>query len=611
MNQDPTTTSPFSPSVPQGADERLQWGQLHGCGAALAIANAAIETPGLLLVATQDVQSATRLERELRFFIGDAGVPVINFPDWETLPYDLFSPLPELISQRLLTLYRLPNMQRGVLVTPVSTLMQRLPPQSFLEAHSLVVEQGQRLDLEQTRARLERGGYQCVSQVFAHGEFAVRGSLIDIFPMGSQVPYRIDLFDDEIDSIRTFDPETQRSAEKLPRIEMLPAREFPLDEAGIALFRRNYRIAFEGNLQQSLIYGDVSDGKAPSGIEYYLPLFFEQTATLFDYLPTDHLLLQFDDAREQAERFLADVQQRFESRRHDIERPLLAPEQLYLRTDELAAELKRGRAIRLSHHELPLRAKGYAEAVNYQTQLPPPVAFQARSSEPAAALKRFLSEQPKRVLFVAESAGRREMLQAALRDLQIRPTVFDGWHTFLEAKDPIGLCVARLEQGLWLANPGIALITETQLYGERVRQERRRRKAVQDPDQIVRNLTELHIGAPVVHEDHGVGRYLGLQTLEVGGMTTEFLALEYARGDKLYVPVSSLHLISRYAGASPENAPLHRLGGDQWEKTKRKAARQIRDVAAELLEIYARRAARQGVAFPAPDVEYHAFAASF
>jgi transcription-repair coupling factor (superfamily II helicase) len=611
MSHQQSPSSLFEPPLPHTDRERLQWGQLYGCAGALAIANAARDYPGLLLVVAVDVQSATLLERELRFFLDDTDVPVVNFPDWETLPYDLFSPLPELISQRLLSLYRLPQMHRGVLVTPVSTLMQRLPPRAFLDANSLIVERGQRLDIDESRRRLEQSGYQCVSQVLSHGEFAVRGSLIDIFPMGSAVPFRIDLFDDEVDSIRTFDPETQRSAEKLERIEMLPAREFPLDEAGIALFRRNYRIQFEGDLQRSLIYQDVSDGRLPSGVEYYLPLFFEQTATLFDYLPTDRMLFQLEGIREQAERFMSEVAQRYESRRHDIERPLLPPEQLYLRPDDLAAALKQGSAVRLGSHELAGRTKGYADAVNFKTRLPPPVAFQARSKEPAGLLKDFLARPSLRVLFIAESAGRREMLQSSLRDLAISPKVVEGWRAFLNSDVEIGLCVAPLEQGLWLEEAGIALITETQLYGERVRQERRRHKVSQDPDQIVRNLTELHIGAPVVHEDHGVGRYLGLQTLEVGGMRTEFLTLEYARGDKLYVPVASLHLISRYAGASPENAPLHRLGGDQWERTKRKAAKQIRDVAAELLEIYARRAARQGVAFPTPDAEYQAFAASF
>ncbi|MCU7905957.1 MAG: transcription-repair coupling factor [Candidatus Thiodiazotropha sp. (ex Epidulcina cf. delphinae)] len=610
-NQPERLYSPFAPKLPQAINERLQWGRLYGCGASLAIANAAYDFPGLLLIVTPDMQSATRLERELGFFLNNADVPVVNFPDWETLPYDLFSPLPELISQRLLTLYRLPQMHRGILLAPVSTLMQRLAPRSFLDAHCLVVETGQRLNIDDTRRRLEHSGYQCVSQVLSHGEFAVRGSLLDIFPMGSQTPYRIDLFDDEIDTIRTFDPETQRSAEKIGRIDMLPAREFPLDEAGITLFRRNYRIRFEGDLQRSLIYQDVSGGQVPSGLEYYLPLFFEETATLFDYLPEQRLLIQLEGVREQAGAFTAAVEERFEERCHDIERPLLPPSSLYLAADELAAKLKRGNSITLSRHEVATRNKGYAGAVNFQTRQPPPVAFQARSKEPAEALRRFLDSQPMRVLFIAEGAGRREMLLGTLRDLAIRPKVVDSWRAFLDSDIKIGLCVAPMEQGLWLEDQGIALITETQLYGERVRQERRRRKVSQDPDQIIRNLTELHIGASVVHEDHGVGRYLGLQALEVGGMHTEFLTLEYARGDKLYVPVASLHLISRYAGASPEHAPLHRLGGDQWEKTKRKAAKQIRDVAAELLEIYARRAARQGVAFPAPDAEYQAFSASF
>jgi transcription-repair coupling factor (superfamily II helicase) len=603
--------SPFNPKLPREADERLQWGGLHGCSTALAIANAASAYRGLLLVVTQDMQSATRLESELGFFLDGADVPVVNFPDWETLPYDLFSPLPELISQRLLTLYRLPRLQRGVLVAPISTLMQRLAPRSFLEAHCLIVERGQRIELDETRRRLEQGGYQCVSQVFSHGEFAVRGSLLDIFPMGSQLPYRIDLFDDEVDSIRTFDPETQRSSDKVPRIEMLPAREFPMDEAGINRFRRNYRTRFEGDLQRSLIYQDVSDGRIPSGLEYYLPLFFEETETLFDYLPERHMVIELDEAREQAASFMDDVARRFEERRHDIERPLLPPQGLYLSADELISRIKRGNSISLRHHEIATRGKGYAGIVNFNTQLPPPVAFQARSKDPAGPLRRFLDSKPMRVLFIAEGAGRREMLLATLRDLGIDPRVVESWQSFVESDIEIGLCVAPLEQGLWLEERAIAVITETQLYGERVRQERRRRKASQDPEQIVRNLTELHIGAPVVHEEHGVGRYLGLQTLEVGGMATEFLTLEYARGDKLYVPVASLHLISRYAGASPENAPLHRLGGDQWEKTKRKAAKQIRDVAAELLEIYARRAARQGVAFPEPDAEYQAFASSF
>ncbi|MEJ2612427.1 MAG: transcription-repair coupling factor [Candidatus Thiodiazotropha sp.] len=609
--QSELSNSPLRPTLPVASGERIQWGGLHGCSASLAIAHAALDYQGLILIVTPDMQSATRLESELRFFLSDADLPVVNFPDWETLPYDLFSPLPEIISQRLLTLHRLPSLTHGLLITSVSTLMQRLAPQAFLDANCLFIETGQQINIVETRRRLEHSGYQCVSQVLSHGEFAVRGSLLDIFPMGSQVPYRIDLFDDEVDTIRTFDPESQRSIEKIDRIELLPAREFPLDEAGINLFRRNYRIQFEGDLQKSLIYQDVSEAKVPSGLEYYLPLFFEQTVTLFDYLPKQHMLIQLEEVREQAGHFIREVEHRYDERRYDTERPILPPHNLFLREDELVAKIKQRNLISISHHEIPARAKGYANVVNYNTQLPPPVAFQARNKEPAIALKQFLSGSPKRVLFIAEGAGRRELLQATLRDLGIKARQVDDWRHFYESDIETALCVAPLEQGLWLEDTELAIITETQLYGERVRQERRRRKVSQDPDQIVRNLTELHIGAPVVHEDHGVGRYLGLQVLDVGGQTTEFLTLEYAKGDKLYVPVASLHLISRYAGASPEHAPLHRLGGEQWEKTKQKAAKQIRDVAAELLEIYARRAARQGVAFPAPDAEYQEFAASF
>ncbi|MDJ0807099.1 MAG: transcription-repair coupling factor [Gammaproteobacteria bacterium] len=602
--------SVFSPPLPQPPDERLQWGRLYGCSSSLAIANTAEAFSGLLLIVTEDVQSATRLEGELRFFLGDEQA-VIAFPDWETLPYDVFSPLPELISQRLLTLYRLPDLQRGILITPVSTLMQRLPPRTFLDGHALLVEKGQQLDLESTRRQLEKSGYQCVSQVLSHGEFAVRGSLLDIFPMGSQTPYRIDLFDDEVDSIRTFDPETQRSLEKIESINMLPAREFPLNDEGITRFRRNYRNQFAGDLQRSLIYQDVSDGRVPNGLEYYLPLFFEETASLFDYLPDNRLILYFEGSRERAGEFYAEVENRYDERRHDLERPILPPRRLYLPEDELFARIKQGLSITIQHNEIARRAKGFAGFSNFDSRLPPPLALQARAQQPAKALQDFITAHELRILFIAEGAGRRELLLDRLRDLGIKPKVVEHWRDFTAGKMPIGLCVAPMEQGLWLQLAGIVIITETQLYGERVRQERRRRKVSQDPEQIVRNLTELNIGAPVVHEDHGVGRYLGLQTLEVGGMTTEFLALEYAKGDKLYVPVASLHLISRYAGASPENAPLHKLGGEQWERTKRKAAKQVRDVAAELLEIYARRAARQGFAFPLPDEEYRAFAASF
>jgi len=605
------TQSPLNPPLPARPQERLQWGRLYGMSDALAIASAAKRFDGLLLVLANDVQEAQHLENSLGFFLRDEQLPVLSFPDWETLPYDVFSPLPELVSQRLRTLHRLETTRHGVLVVPLSTLLQRLPPRRYLDANTLILGVGEQLSLDQMRLRLEKAGYQCVSQVIAHGEFAVRGSLLDLFPMGSPLPYRIDLFDEEIETIRTFDPETQRTIDKVQRIEMLPAREFPLDEAGITHFRQAYRNAFEGDPQASLIYREVSEGNAPGGLEYYLPLFFEQTASLFDFLPENLLTIHFEGARDRAEEFLAQVAERYAQRRHDIERPILPPERLYLSSDEMVAALKRGRAIRLQGPEIEGKRKGFSDFHNFATRTLPPLSFRPKASDPAGALKEYIDRFPGRILFVAESAGRREQLRDTLGGFGLHPSLVEGWRGFMQSDQPLNLTVAPLEQGLWLESDQIAVITETQLLGERVRQERRRKARTRDADQVIRNLTELHIGAPVVHEDHGVGRYLGLQALEVGGMQTEFLTLEYARGDKLYVPVSSLHLISRYAGASPEHAPLHKLGSDQWEKVKRKAAEQVHDVAAELLEIYARRAANQGYAFPQPGDEYASFAASF
>jgi len=604
-------SSPLLPTLPAKPNERLQWGQLYGSSTALAIASAAKNYPGLILVVAEDVQSATHLEQELIFFLGQNDLPILNFPDWETLPYDIFSPLPELVSQRLLTLYKLSTTRKGVLIVPISTLLQRLPPCSYVDANSFLVSTGGMLILDETRRRLESAGYQCVSQVMTHGEFAVRGSLLDIFPMGNPLPFRIDLFDDEVDSIRTFDPETQRSMDKVEQVEMLPAREFPLDEQGIAQFRQAYRTQIEGDPQSSLIYREVSEGNALGGLEYYLPLFFEQTANLFDYLPEQCLTIEIDHARDQSMLFLEQVETRYEQRRYDTERPILKPREIYLTSDELAAQLNKGASIHTERHEIASRRKGYADYCNFSTATVPPLGLQARAAKPAAALQEFIASKPGRILFIAESAGRREMLLDTLHGFDINPRVLDNWQAFIESDTELALAVTPLEQGLWLKDAGLIVITEAQLLGERIRQERHRKVSESDPDQIIRNLTELHIGAPVVHEDHGVGRYLGLQSLNVGGMETEFLTLEYAKGDKLYVPVSSLHLISRYSGASPDKAPLHKLGGEQWERLKRKATEKVHDVAAELLEIYARRAANPGFAYPKQGDEYAAFAAAF
>jgi len=605
---DADLADPLQPQLPE-ARQRVLWSRLYGDSLPLILAGAAQQSEGLLLVITPDSQSAEQLQSRLRFFCDDASLDILCFPDWETLPYDAFSPHQDIISERLETLCRLPTLKRGVLLVPVATLLQRLPPKSFLDQYSLALDTGDTLDLDAMRTRLETAGYRCVEQVMEHGEFAVRGALLDLFPMGSSLPFRIDLFDNEIESIRTFDPETQRSIDKVQQVRLLPAREFPVDEAAIRRFRQTWRELFEGDPQRALVYRDVSNGVIPGGIEYYLPLFVEETSTLFDYLPGDCCLVESEDVHNAIATFRQEVDQRYESLRYDIERPLLPPERLYLSETEMDQALDASARIELQRAEA---LDTHSHAVNYATRALPDLQIKARSEHPAAALQDFIAGFQGRVLICAESAGRRETLQGQLREFGLRAQTLDGWHAFTDSDIDLAITVAPLEQGAWLTgDTPFALITETRLFGERALQQRRRRKPKRDAEAIVRNLTDLHIGAPVVHEDHGVGRYLGLQKLEVGGRESEFLTLEYAGNDKLYVPVASLHLISRYTGSSPDTAPLHRLGSDQWQKARKRAAQRVHDVAVELLDIYARRAARKGYTFPFDADEYHAFASTF
>jgi transcription-repair coupling factor (superfamily II helicase) len=441
-----------------------------------------------------------------------------------------------------------------------------------------------------------------------HGEFAVRGSILDLFPMGSMVPYRIDLFDDEIESIRSFEPENQRSLDETGRISLLPAREFPVDDTAITRFRRAWRSQFEGDPQRALIYRDVSAGLIPNGIECYLPLFFEQTASLFDYLPRTTCLVAGEDARTAIEKFREEVNERYESLRHDIERPLLPPQRLYLPDDETQAALSVYARIDVQRSEA--LDEGPA-ALCFATRALPDLLVKSRAERPPGALQDFLAGFPGLALICAESAGRRETLIAQLKEFGISPRPVDSWESFRDGSETLAITTAPMEQGAWLATePALIIITEPRLFGERALQQRRRRPK-RDADVIIRNLTDLHIGAPVVHEDHGVGRYLGLQKLSVGGFEAEFLTLEYAGNDKLYVPVASMHLISRYTGSAPDTAPLHKLGSDHWQKARSKAAQRVHDVAAELLDIYARRAARKGHPAHIDPEEYSAFASTF
>ncbi|MDX1593815.1 MAG: transcription-repair coupling factor [Gammaproteobacteria bacterium] len=606
---DPGRQSPLAPPRPERPGQQLAWGHLPPTAAVLALVEAAREHDGPLVVITPDTPALDRVADTARFFAGADGPGILGLPDWETLPYDLFSPHQDIVSERLATLYRLPELRRGLLLLPVSTVMQRLPPRDYVTGNVLMLDRGERLDIETFRHRLVEAGYRHVAQVMEHGEFAVRGALLDLFPMGGESPLRVDLFDDEIESIRAFDPETQRSGAEVERLRLLPAREFPLTEAGIARFRQAWRVRFEGDPGRCPVYRDVGQGLAPGGIEYYLPLFFERTATLFDYLPENALFVRLEGSADAATAFWEQIAARHAQRDHDAERPVLAPGELYLDPEIVNASLKRAPRIEVQVAETPLsRARG---GVNFDASGLPPVAVQPRAPEPAATLRRFLDGFDGRVLFTAESAGRREVLSDLLRGWSIQHRSVDGWAEFLADDAAIALTVAPLDQGVVIASPSLAVISEAQLLGERAPQQRRRRRKGSDPDQVVRNLTELQHGAPVIHEEHGIGRYLGLQALDVAGVETEFLTLEYADGDRLYVPVASLGLISRYTGAEPDKAPLHKLGSGQWERIRRKAAQQVRDVAAELLDVYARRAAREGHAFRIDQADYRAFCAGF
>ncbi|HYQ39654.1 MAG TPA: transcription-repair coupling factor, partial [Pseudomonas sp.] len=589
------------PSLPAAAGKQ-HWGNLPGAAQSLAIAEAASAAKRFTLLLTEGSQSAERLQEELRFFAPE--LPVLHFPDWETLPYDLFSPHQDIISQRIAALYRLPELKHGVLVVPIATALHRLPPPAFLLGSSLVLDVGQKLDVDDMRARLEAAGYRCVDTVYEHGEFAVRGALLDLFPMGSAQPYRIDLFDDEIETLRTFDPETQRSVDKVDSVRLLPAREFPLEKKAVADFRARFRERFDVDYRRCPLYQDLSSGLLPAGIEYYLPLFFEQSATLFDYLPADTQVFSLPGIEQAAEHFWSDVRSRYEDRRHDPERPLLPPAELFLPVEDCFARLKGWPRVVADPHDLEPgvgRERFAARAL-------PDLALQAKAGEPLAALRRFLESYPGRVLFCAESAGRREVLLELLGRLKLKPREVDGWAAFVAAGERLAISVAPLDQGLLLDE--LALIPESPLFGQRIMQRRRREKS-HGADNVIKHLTELREGAPVVHIDHGVGRYRGLTTLEVDGQPAEFLMLEYAEEAKLYVPVANLHLIARYTGSDDALAPLHRLGSEQWQKAKRKAAEQVRDVAAELLDVYARRAARQGYAFGDPQADYETFAAGF
>ena len=583
---------------------------VHGASDAFLLAHAALQLKAkkqMLAVVVANAGDAQRLLTEIPWFRGDDTQEALRchlLPDWETLPYDAFSPHQDLVSERLATLYEIQNGQCDVLIVPATTALTRMAPPSFLAAYTFFFKQGETLDEVRLRTQLTLAGYTNVSQVMSPGEYSVRGGLIDLFPMGSALPYRIDLFGDTIETIRTFDADTQRSLYPVREVRLLPGREFPMDDAARTAFRGRWREVFEGDPSRSAIYKDIGNGIAAAGIEYYLPLFFDQTATLFEYLPPDTSIAMLGDIAASISRFWNDTQSRYRFLKSDRERPLLEPQALFLSDEEFFTLAKPHARLTLQHDDT---------ASELSAPLPN-LAVNRRMDDPLANLRAYLGSTDKRVLICAETSGRRETLQQYFVEYNLPLALCDGYQDFATASAPLMLGVAPLQAGfeLTLADASLAFITETELYaGSGRRVGRKRQEGATQVEAMVRDLSELKIGDPVVHANHGIGRYMGLISMDLGEGETEFLHLEYAKDTKLYVPVSQLHVISRYSGAAPEDAPLHSLGSGQWDKAKRRAAQQIRDTAAELLNLYARRALRQGHAFAYSAHDYEAFAESF
>lgn len=600
--------NPLDPPFSKQTKGRFIWGNLNGASSGLCISSLAKQCERPVILIAADSLTASRLGNELQFFYTErADKTLMDFPDWETLPYDQFSPHQDIISNRLTALHTIPDLLNGIVITSITTLMHRVMPREFLEKNIFLLNAGERLTIEATRLRLEKAGYRAVEQVREHGEFAVRGSIIDLFPMGSSLPFRIDLFDNEIDSIRTFSPDTQRTIDKTDKIALLPAKEFPLTEEAIELFRQQWRRQFSGNPLNCPVYHDISDGICAPGIEYYFPFFFNKTNTLFDYFPANSVILTVGDVHAKAEEFWQEIQTRYEQRAHDITRPILPPQQLFLQTPEVFSQIQNYAHIKIQSNPVSEEKNHF----NFKTLPPLTLNVDHKANRPLQMLEDFLLSYNGRVLFCAETTGRREVLSSLFNSIKLHPTPCASWSEFLSSDAQHSMTVAPLDEGLNIENPNITIIAEAQLFGKKVMQRRRRKETTRDLDAIVKDLTELQIGSPIVHIDHGVGRYLGLQTLKVAEQIAEFLCIEYAGADKLYIPVASLHLISRYTGTDTDNAPLHKLGTEQWQRAKRKAAEQVRDVAAELLELYAKREADKGFAFKESDEQYSIFADAF
>lgn len=590
--------------LPSAKGEVQEFGQLIGSSISLFCAHILSVHQGPVVIVTDDMQQTTRLNDELKQY---STLPTLLFPDWETLPYDSFSPHQDIVSERLACLYQLPHFNKGAFILPINTLMQKVCPSAYLSGHVFMMHKGQQISREGLRIQLENAGYRHVTQVMEHGEYTTRGALFDIYPMGSQSPYRIDFFDDEIDSIRIFDVETQRTLDEIDKVQLLPAHEFPFDKAAIELFRSQWRENFPVRLEAESIYQQVTKGILPTGIEYWQRLFFnESLISLFRYLPENTLIINTQHIYQFAEKYWQDIVQRYESRQVDPMRPLLKPEEIWLKVDEVFAQFKAYPRVVVSQD-----IQTSKKAVNLNYQGLPELAIQIQQKDPYLHFQQFIDQFNGKVIFSVESEGRREALQDILTRIRIYPKFIEKIADLDGHTERFYLMIGSSEQGFIDLNGQFAFITENELLGRRMIRRRKEAKQAINTDNLIRSLAELSPGKPVVHLEHGVGRYAGLTTLETGGITAEYLIILYANDTKLYVPISSLNLISRYSGGDEENAPLNKLGTDSWSKAREKAAEKIRDVAAELLDIYAQREAKPGFEFKQDREQYELFCQGF
>lgn len=600
--------NPFDISAISSGITTQQWGQLYGCSYGLALTNFQKNHQSSLVIVTPDITTARDIAAQINFFrtnnTKDSGV--LTFPDWETLPYDKFSPHEDIISSRILTLHKLLEVEKSTLVIPISAFLQRLCPKNHIKTNSANFQVGSIIEIKEVKDKLLNLGYRNATVVESHGEFATRGSIIDIFPMGYETPCRLDFVDNEIETIRSFNPLNQLTLKLCNSIQILPSYEYQINPESMKTFRRNYRNYFEKDPYNNDVYNNIENFNYAAGIEYYIPLFFDCSESIFDYISDNSIFAFIGDVDYAARVFLENVESRYQEKK---DQPALQPDALYLTLQEYKKKL--ADKIKIHVDRFKIESSNKKDKINFSTQSLPTLNINSRAKDPLKALKKYIEEKNRRILFTAETQGSCDYIENILQDFNFNIKKHTSWDTFVKTDDRLGITVAAIKEGVNLTPLNISIVCERQLFSNRVLQIKRRGESTRDAQTILNELKDLNIGSPVVHEKHGVGRYSGLQKLKFNDIEHEFLSIKYKDDDKLYVPVSSLHLVTRYSGASSENAPLHKLGTNQWIKLKRRAAQKIADVAAELLEISTQRAVKKGYTFSLPEPEYSDFASSF